>query len=536
MMAVKILFLLSILLTGVFSLRRTEVHIKAGEMVALWCPHQKGSYGAKLIWSSHTAHELDLSSNMSADELSRMGVLVYGRNLVILSASVNHQGNYSCSQGNASSQFMLTVYTGQSGEDEDWNTYSATCFTQESCTLHCPDVNIPDVNTPNMTSNDIIWHKRGESLPQDSYFSSVTENDHGVYTCTRSYLYHQLIYNITFKVMLVIRPNIISGQSVLLSPHMDDVFHVALDSTVVIECTAVIYSDFDEVFWLSGSSFLERDNNLPVFYNYTRESNAEGMKMTASLVFKKVTKEDLRKSYTCKLDADDQPSSFVRITLAQKASPLSVPLALGTTGIVMMIIFVTAVVYVKFKMNIALFLRDTLSCTSSSSDGKSHDAFLMYYKSNTGLNNTERETLESVLEESFGYNLCTHDRNVSPGKAVAETVLYCIEQSQSVVLVPTSSDPGLEAGLLKDTSASLVERQNHLVFIKFKSNQVSRSGSVPEALRILSKAGHRVTWKRKRSMTPSSLFWKQLRYHLPAPQAARKIRLSPQPTNPEDIC
>nr|XP_020493648.1 interleukin-18 receptor 1-like isoform X2 [Labrus bergylta] len=487
MMAVKILFLLSILLTGVFSLRRTEVHIKAGEMVALWCPHQKGSYGAKLIWSSHTAHELDLSSNMSADELSRMGVLVYGRNLVILSASVNHQGNYSCSQGNASSQFMLTVYTGQSGEDEDWNTYSATCFTQESCTLHCPDVNIPDVNTPNMTSNDIIWHKRGESLPQDSYFSSVTENDHGVYTCTRSYLYHQLIYNITFKVMLVIRPNIISGQSVLLSPHMDDVFHVALDSTVVIECTAVIYSDFDEVFWLSGSSFLERDNNLPVFYNYTRESNAEGMKMTASLVFKKVTKEDLRKSYTCKLDADDQPSSFVRITLAQK-------------------------------------------------DGKSHDAFLMYYKSNTGLNDTERETLESVLEESFGYNLCTHDRNVSPGKAVAETVLYCIEQSQSVVLVPTSSDPGLEAGLLKDTSASLVERQNHLVFIKFKSNQVSRSGSVPEALRILSKAGHRVTWKRKRSMTPSSLFWKQLRYHLPAPQAARKIRLSPQPTNPEDIC
>ncbi|KAM7014977.1 uncharacterized protein LKV04_013008 [Tautogolabrus adspersus] len=452
-------------------------------MVALWCPHYKGSNDAKVIWTSHTTQELDLSSNMSAAELRRVGVLVDGRTLVILSASAKHQGNYSCSQGNASSQFVLTVYTSPSKEYEEWNTYSATCFTQESCTLHCPDVNIPDVNTPNMTSNGIMWHKRGESLPKDSYFSSVTENDHGVYTCTRSYLYHQLIYNMTFTILLAVRPNIISGQSVILSPHMDEVFHVALDSTVVIECTAVIYSNFDEVFWLSDTSFVERNNNLPVFYNNTRESNAEGMNMTASLVFKKVTKEDLRKSYTCKLETDDQPSSFVRITLAQKASPFSVPLALGTTGIIMMIVFVTAVVYVKFKMDIALFLRDTLCCTCSISDGKSHDAFLMYYKSLAGLNDMDRERLESVLEERFGYNLCSYDQNVSPGK---DAVLYCIEQSQTVVLVPTSSDPGLEPGLLKDILASLVERQNHLVFIKFKSEQVSRSGSVPEALQLLS--------------------------------------------------
>lgn len=42
-----------------------------------------------------------------------------------------------------------------------------------------------------------------------------------------------------------------------------------LGSTVVIDCKAVVYSDFDEVFWLSGNSFVETDDDLPVFYNFT---------------------------------------------------------------------------------------------------------------------------------------------------------------------------------------------------------------------------------------------------------------------------
>lgn len=61
--------------------------------------------------------------------------------------------------------------------------------------------------------------------------------------------------------------------------------------------------------------FIISTNTCP-FLN--RENNAEGMKVTASLVFRKVSKEDLSKSYTCKLESTDQPSSFVTITLAQK--------------------------------------------------------------------------------------------------------------------------------------------------------------------------------------------------------------------------
>lgn len=48
-------------------------------------------------------------------------------------------------------------------------------------------------------------------------------------------------------------------------------------------------------------------------------------------------------------------------------------------------------------------------------DGKSYDAFLMSYKSETdaGLNEDDRKWLERVLEERFGYSLC---RDILPGK------------------------------------------------------------------------------------------------------------------------
>lgn len=54
-------------------------------------------------------------------------------------------------------------------------------------------------------------------------------------------------------------------------------------------------------------------------------------------------------------------------------------------------------------------------------DGKTYDAFLMCYKSDTdaGINACDRKCLENVLEERFGYNLCLYDRDVLPGKGMA---------------------------------------------------------------------------------------------------------------------
>ncbi|KAJ4938032.1 hypothetical protein JOQ06_002659 [Pogonophryne albipinna] len=491
----------------------TEIYVKAGEMVALNCSlkGEDNHRDAELIWTSPPSQEMDQTPNMSSAEQRNRDLLVHGRSLVILNATANHQGNYSCSLGNTSSQlwFRLRVCTKQSRGCEQRSRYPHRCHSQEACPLNCPDVNTPAV-TLNITSNGVIWYKEGESTPKASYFSTVEEKDHGVYTCTRSYLYYE---------RLRLPPVIISPKS--------GVIHVNLGSPKVIDCKALMYSDSDEVFWFSTDSFVETNSSFPVFYNYTKERNGDGINMTASLVFKKVSYEDLLKKYTCKLQTVTGPSTFVTISLFQKPRPSYIPLALGIVSIVLVTVL-TVVIYVKFKITITLLLRDTLGCHSSTSDEKSYDAFLMCYKSDTGLNEDDRMCLESVLEERLGYSLCLYDRDVLPGKAVAEAVLDCIEESRTVLLVPSSPDTGPGSGLLSAIHAALVERQTRLVFIKTEKTEVLRSGSFPEALQILSEAGACVTWKGMRSMPPSSPFWKQLRYHLPAPQHASKIRLLPQ--------
>ncbi|CAI5645073.1 unnamed protein product [Oreochromis niloticus] len=521
---ISLLLLSLIFLTstpGVCPLSFQEVHVKAGEMAVLQCPSYRGySDGdAEVFWTSHTVDEMKLFNMSTSAEQRQMGVLVHGRILVILRASVNHQGNYSCSFRNSSrrSWISLKVYTAQSRESEQMNQLSRECYTEESCRLYCPEKNIP-FNTLNITTSGITWHKEGGSSPKDGYFPSVKKEDSGIYTCTRSYLYDGQIYNMTSTVKLDVQPNKITEKAVIISPENKQVFEVDLGSTVVIDCKAVMMSDFDDLFWLSGSSFVDKDTSLPVFYNDTRVDSREEISMTTSLIFRKVSEDDLSKNYTCKLQSAYQ-TSFVTITLKQKAAPSSSFVALCIVGFVLVLMVLTAVIYAKFKVGITLLLRQILGCHRTIPDGKSYNACLMYYKSSTdqGLSEDDRKRLESEMKNRFGYSLCLYSPDVVPDRG--EAVLHCIKQSQTVVLVPCSEDSGSGVDLLNSIQASLKKLQTHVVLIKTQTAGVLSRSSSSEALKLW-KAADCVTWKGKSSMLPSSAFWKQLRYYLPPPQRA----------------
>ncbi|XP_065327625.1 uncharacterized protein LOC134617143 [Pelmatolapia mariae] len=513
-------------LSGVCPQSPKEIRVKEGEIVAEYfneCDHNE------ILWSSFTKQGMHLHNNTPAAEHRQMGVMVQQGILVILSASDKHEGNYSCSLKNSSrrSWISLKVYKAQSRDSEQMNQISKECYTEESCNLDCPEKNVR-FNTLNITRIGITWHKEGRSSPKDGYFPSVKKEDSGIYTCTRSYLYDGQIYNMTSTVKLDVQPNKITKKAVIISPENKQIFEVDLGSTVRIDCKAVMMSDTDELFWLSGDSFVKKDTSLPVFYNETWVNSREEINMTTSLIFRKVSEEDLSKNYTCKLQSDYE-TSYVTITLKQKASRSYTSLGVCFV-IIIVVMFVTVVTYVKFKVDITLFLRDTLKWSGSISDGKSYDAFLMCYKCDTagGLNPSDKRWLESVLEEKFGYSLCLYDRDILPGKAIADAVLDCVEQSRAVVLVPVSPDPDPESGLLSAIHEALVERQTRLVFITTETSMASKSDSFPEALQLLSKAGNCVTWKGISSMPTSSSFWKQLRYYLPAPQQAPTVKLLPQ--------
>ena len=104
-------------------------------------------------------------------------------------------------------------------------------------------------------------------------------------------------------------------------------------------------------------------------------------------------------------------------------------------------------------------------------------------------------------------------------------MLNCIEQSRSVVLIPTYSDP--DSGLLSAIHAALVERQTRLVLIQTEATKTALQldpqpqSSLPEGLRLLANVRPAVIWTGTSSQTLSSSFWKHLRYHLPAPLQLR---------------
>ncbi|XP_019742320.1 interleukin-18 receptor 1-like isoform X1 [Hippocampus comes] len=503
---------------------RQEIYVKASEMVVLQCQRAGHLDHKPVIWTSENKPQMNLS-NMSPAEQRQLGLLCFDRSLFILAASVNHQGNYSCSQSthdrNEKDQlwFRLTVYNTLTRELENRTRYPMRCYTQESCTLKCPDVNIPHSNYPNFTSRDITWHKEGESAQVNGYFPSAEDTDHGVYTCTRSYLFDGQMYNMSYTVVLDVQPNQRNSDkhAVISYPLANEIIYVDVGSPAVIKCEAVLYSAWSSLFWLKGNAFVEKDDSFPVFSNLTQEHMTEGVKHTVNLVFKKVTKDDLANDYTCKMQSISDYPSFVTITLAKNVRPFHMSVVLCPV-IILAVMATTVIVYVKFKIEIILFLRDTLGCHRRTADGKTYDVFLMCYKSDKvpGLKQCDVKWLENVLEDNLGYKLCLFDRDVHPGKAVPDALLDCIERSQSVVLVPSPAAQSLETGLLSAIHAALVERKTSLVVIKTECADAPKWDSIQEAFQLLEKTGNCVTWKGLSSLPPSSAFWKELRYHLPA--------------------
>ncbi|XP_034050346.1 interleukin-18 receptor 1-like [Thalassophryne amazonica] len=515
MESVLLFFLIALLqVIGTCTLKAKQEYAQMGQMVMLRC-----NYDGNVIWTTDTTEETILT-NMPPDQQRQMGLVIHGRNLVILNVSLSHQGNYSCSMGNASRTFLfrLTIHTTQ---------MSKTCYSHESCKLKCRDPRIPPAM--NITMNGTLWNKEDGSLPDSLgdyyYFQRAEDKDRGMYTCTRSYLYQSQKYKMTFTTVLDIKPGQQWKTPAIITPNARDVFYVDFGSMLIIDCKAVMYSPLDLVYWLSGKSFVETNDSLRVYYKNTSNKHNDEIRMTASLVIRKVSEEDLSNVYTCKLESTSISQSScscnVTVTLVKKAHPSFFLMALCIVCITL-VLGVTLVIYVTLKIDIALFLRDTVAFCRTRSDGKCYDAFLMCYESNTkaGLMEDDRKYLETALEEEFGYNLCIYDRDVLPGKAAAEAMLECIEQSRTVVLVPTYPHPDLESGLLSAIHEALVERKTHLVFIK--TTGTPSPGSLPEALQLLLKSGHCVTWKGAVSQPLSSSFWKHLRYHLPAPQSASK--------------
>ncbi|XP_056135256.1 interleukin-18 receptor 1-like [Lampris incognitus] len=509
--------------------RRTSMNVKEGEMALLLCPLRQ-DHSAIVTWTTSSNKRMAVKNESSVEERD-MSVLIHGSNLVILKASINHQGNYSCTwnAGRNASSFDLKV-------TQKMTNYTVQHFQGQPLQLKCPT----HLNISSLYHNSTKWQKHPGSLPTSfhGYIRRVDMKDKGVYTCTTSYLYGGQLYNLTRMTVLEVRDED-SGQNPVISlPHAGTIFQVDIGSELVIKCEAVLFTELEEIYWLKRESYVSDSKHEPV-YSIIEENKKDGQILTtASLTFKEVTEEHLSDNYTCQLESPSL-NSKVTVSLVQRARP-RFSLVLSVVGIMVVMVVASTVIYTKKKIDITLFLRDTLGCFSSSSDGKTYDAYILCYNSDTdaGLNEDERRWIEKVLEEQLSYSLCLYNRDVLPGEAIAEAVLSCIKRSRRVVLIPSSPDPGSGCGLLTAIHSALVERQTHLILIKTEQAEVAGSGpqrdnSFLETLRLLAKTGNCVTWRGPGSQSLTSSFWRQLRYYLTAP---RQLSSMETPLNSYSVC
>ncbi|CAL8283813.1 unnamed protein product [Gadus morhua 'NCC'] len=519
-------------LRSAFGDQHRKLTATQGEMLVVKCGCLTRSLpgGNNITWTHHHPSESQRPLLQSREDPDEDALGDPSGDLVVLSASVERQGNYSCSPWNSNATCWYTLTVSPTRQEE---VRVKDCEKGLSCNLKnfCPrDLVIPSLKLLKKT----VWQKDNEGDSSNGYFEKVAEKDEGVYTCRRSYQYRGRLYNLTSTVMLKVKKPADSIPRIW-SPKPGMVYPVQLGSQLVVPCEVEVYNMFDGSYWLDGKSFVEDDQNQSVYSNQTEKKGEKGeRKITTSLVFQKVTADQLSRTYTCKLESTRKHSN-VSITLALKDVPVSsLRVALLAVLFAMLAVVSSGLVFYWCRVPFTLLLRDKLDCHSNVSDGKPYDAYLMTYPSQTetALSEEDRRWMENVLEEQLGYRLCLQDRDVSPGEAVADAVMRCILQSRRVVLLPSAEDqPALCYGLPSAIHSALVDKKSRLLLIRTKTprkvsvEQPEEGGSraLPESLRLLTKAGSSVTWGGPCSRPLSSSFWKNLRYHLPAPRKLKAM-------------
>ncbi|CAL8404662.1 unnamed protein product [Boreogadus saida] len=517
-------------LRSAFGDQHPKLTATQGEMLVVKCGCLSLPWGTNITWTHHHPSESQRALLQSREDPDEDALGDPSGDLVVLSASVERQGNYSCSPWNSNATCWYTLTVSPTRQEEVPDTKD--CDHGTSCTLkHFCRVLV----IPSLLLNRTVWQKdnvtQGDSFK--GYFSEVAEKDEGVYTCRRSYQYRGRLYNLTSTTTLKVKPYT-SSIPLISSPKPGMVYPVQLGSQLVVPCEGEVYNTFDGLYWLDGKSFVTGDQNLSVYSNETVKVGEKGeRRITTSLVFQKVTEDQLSRTYTCMLEST-RKNSNVSITLALKDVPVSsLRVALLAVLFAMLAVVSSGLVFYWCRVPFTLLLRDKLDCHSNASDGKLYDAYLMTYQSQTetALSEEDRRWMENVLEEQLGYRLCLQDRDVSPGEAVADAVMRCILQSRRVVLLPSAEDqPALCYGLPSAIHSALVDKKSRLLLIRTKTprkvsvEQPEDGGALPESLRLLTKAGSSVTWGGPCSRPLSSSFWKNLRYHLPAP---RKLKAMP---------
>ncbi|GCC31114.1 hypothetical protein chiPu_0009570 [Chiloscyllium punctatum] len=404
----------------------TTVFTREGEHARLRCKlcnastplalHDLQTHGFNISWF-HNASKVgraEFSGNRSR-------ITLEGTSLGFWPTFVNDSGNYFCSVSNGTHKIVSAVTTLNVKKNKGLCHDDAYPFSQHigrSIMLPCPKLGDYSDKKEN-----IIWLKNcTENVHTGAMYTiqKVQEESAGLYMCVLPLENGGVQYNVTRTLNLKAKEYIEPFKPKLIYP-IDEQIELGLGEKREIECKAIANKeavDFCVLFWNFNHNYLTSGGN-DVYENSSRivpEDNR--VSVIAPLVFMKIKKEHLNKTFQCVLTCQDT-QQIGNIILLEKGKGDTDPVVLPIIMAVAVFISV-AVVYVKFKIYFVLCFRDFISRDETLEDSKEYDAYVLLLKSNDAVLSAKEETfalevLPSILEEKFGYRLCIFERDVLPG-------------------------------------------------------------------------------------------------------------------------
>ncbi|XP_006871933.1 PREDICTED: interleukin-1 receptor accessory protein isoform X2 [Chrysochloris asiatica] len=355
-------------------------------------------------------------------------------------------------------------------------------------------------------------------------FTFTTVSLNGNYSCVVTYPENGRTFHLTrsFTVRVVGSP----GDALppqIRSPNDIVIYEKEPGEDLLIPCKVdftFLKDSRNEVWWTIDGKKPD-DTNMDVMVNESMSyTQIEDETRIQILTIKKVTPEDLKRSYVCHArNAKGEVNMTATVKQKVVTPRYTVELACGF-GVTVLLVVILIVVYHVYWLEMVLFYRAHFGTDETILDGKEYDIYVSYAR------NAEEEefvllTLRGVLENEFGYKLCIFDRDSLPGGIVTDETLSFIKKSRRllVVLSPNYVLQGTQALLeLKAGLENMASRGNiNVILVQYKAVKEMKVKELKRAKTVLTV----IKWKGEKSKYPQGRFWKQLQVAMPVKRSHR---------------
>ncbi|XP_068578551.1 single Ig IL-1-related receptor [Cebidichthys violaceus] len=364
----------------------------------------------------------------------------------------------------------------------------------------------------------LTWQKDCQQLPAQvgkAYleFDKLTLQDQGNYTCMQ-----QSNSTASFTVRLIVKESQCSKAPEFEPNGGSNGLRRNVDCTVTLNCTALLQWDPKEEHCDSTLQWSKDGQPLTNHTHYTQNTSSwspvAGQLMVNSLLVINLTQLDAFGLYSCTVRNISSDFSLpYSHTLVCSYGPNHTSAVIAAI-VLLLLLAVAAVVYSRCHLNIKLWYRNSYGAYELN-DGKLYDAYISYVN-----NDHDRKFVNFILkphlENKNALKVHLNDNNILPGSEPSAELLMNISRSRRLIVLLSYAyleqdwcSNNFRQGLLH-----LLELCQRPILIMLEG-QSKRMG--PEIKQLLSEHQHRLTiltW-RHNSVTPSSVFWKEMALAMP---------------------